>query len=191
MQKHTERRREEIRFQPIHSLHAILLDEEELLAHGMLVNISESGARIITNVELELGRRVQMYLRSYGENLLAMRAQVVWSSVGLERSNEILGVRNGLRFAATSEQGQMQIRHLLNPHGHSVTKRKIRFDALVDLDVENLFDEKTPTRMDYFEDLQDALQPDIERLVRGLTGDWSVTKQPGRKLEWSTALRGY
>lgn len=189
---HTERRKGEIRFQPIHSLHAILLDEEELLAHGRLVNISESGARIVTNAGLEIGRAVRMYLRSYGENLLAMRAQIVWSAVGLERSKEIVGVRNGLRFAAASEQGRVQIKHLLlNHRGHSLIKRKNRFDALVDLDVEDLFAEKIPKRMDYFEDLHAALQPDIERLVQGLTGDWSFPNHPSRKLEWSSTRRGY
>ena len=164
-------RRVESRFRPIQSVNAVLKGSETTLAHGVLVDLSESGARLINNVGVTSGQLVQLQLRSSRDVLLDTRALTVWSAVGIESSVDLVGIRQGLQFVFSSDSERHQIKQLLTPYQGNFQQRarQMRFDALTDPDLEELFTEQASYPSDPVEHLRRLLQHDIENLVRKIT----------------------
>ena len=167
-------RRRESRFGPIQPVNAVLKGSETTLARGVLVDLSASGARLINNVGVTSGRLVQLQLRSSHDVLLDTRALTVWSAVGMESSFDLVGIRQGLQFVFASDRERHQIKQLLSPYHKRPQRtrqrpRQMRFDALTDPDLEELFAEPAPPPSDPVEQLRRLLQPDIENLVRKIT----------------------
>jgi hypothetical protein len=160
-----DRRRGAQRIRPPHSVRAELFDKESILAHGVLVNLSESGARLITNVGVASGRLVQLRLRPSREDELVTRSLIVWNAEGVELPQDLVGVRHGLRFAS-SPLGFARIHQLLQRFGWRPLKGRSSFDTLVDPDIEALFDDQIV--LDSFQDFCNSILPYTERLVHKL-----------------------
>jgi hypothetical protein len=160
----TYRQRGEPRFRPNHTVRALILDGENPLAHGTLVNISRSGARLMINLGVKEGRLVRLELRSSQEVLLDTRARTVWYAEGFESTSDLVGIRQGLQFAFPQAEHET-IRDLLFRYGWDPAKKKIRFDALDDPEIENLFVEQALEQKIPFDDLRHSLQQYIEHLV--------------------------
>ena len=107
-----------------------------MLARGVLVNLSESGARLVTNVRLARGHLVRLKLDSTKGSLLDTRARIVWSAEGIELTRDVSGIRHGIRFVPASETEHVQIEQLLKHFGWQPSNFKTRFDVLHDPDLE-------------------------------------------------------
>ena len=164
-------RRGESRFGPIQSVDAVLKGSESTLARGVLVNLSESGARLINNVGVTSGRLVHLQLRSSRDVVLNTRAMTVWNSVGIESSVNLVGFRQGIQFIFSSESERHQIKQLLIRYHETSQQRarRMRFDVLDDPDLEELFTEQASYPSDPIENLRLLLQPDLENFVRKIT----------------------
>lgn len=140
-------RRKEPRLGPVRSVLALVLDGSdsalngERLARGILVNLSESGARLVTDVGLPRGYLVRLKLYSMKGTLVETRAQIVWSAEGVELPMDIFGTRQGIRFISTSERDRVQIEQLLRHCGWQPNNSQSRFDVLQDPDLEKLIEE--------------------------------------------------
>jgi hypothetical protein len=122
------------------SVSATLLDGERL-ARGILVNFSESGGRLVTDVGLPRGCLVRLKLYSTKGSLLDTRARIVWSAEGVELPMDIFGARHGIRFVSASKLERVQIEQLLNHYGGQPSNSQMRFDVLHDPDLESLLAE--------------------------------------------------
>jgi hypothetical protein len=92
------------RFVPLETISAALLEDDRVVAHGIVSNISERGACLITNTPLEPGRTVKIQLRTKGRTeLFDAEARVVWSGEGLDPASEIVGGRIGATFINVSQ----------------------------------------------------------------------------------------
>ena len=91
--------RDSSRFVPLETISAILVSEDAFLGHGVVSNISESGACLITNAMIEPDRAIRVkFSTSQGTELFQTPARVVWSGEGMDRHSEIVGVLVGVTF---------------------------------------------------------------------------------------------
>jgi hypothetical protein len=142
-------RRREPRFGPIRSVLALLVEGSESgpileglrLARGVMVNVSESGARLVTNVGLPRGYLARLKLYSMKGTLLDTRARIVWSAEGVELPMDIIGTRQGIRFVSTSKRERVQIEQLLRLCGWQPSNSQMHFDVLQDPDFKKLIEE--------------------------------------------------
>ena len=87
-------------------------DEKRLQTFGIVSNISETGACIITNREVPLGEKVTIEIRERHENvLLEESVAVVWCAERVEPVKEIVGYLTGVRF---DKEAQPRIKELLS-----------------------------------------------------------------------------
>jgi hypothetical protein len=98
------------------SVSGMLLDGERL-AHGILVNLSEAGARLVTDVGVPRGYLVRLKLYSMKRNVVDTRASIVWSAEDIERPLDILGTHQGVNFISASKREHREIEQLLRLFG--------------------------------------------------------------------------
>jgi hypothetical protein len=144
-----------------------LFDKEAKVAQGILVNISESGARLITNVGLSRGRLMRLKLHTESEDLLETRATIVWSAQRVDFPFDVVGVRHGIRFVS-SALGFVQTKKLLKHFRWSPRNKRSFVYALNDPDLEGFFPDLRSRPLDSYQDLCESLLPYTERLVKKL-----------------------
>lgn len=84
------------RFLPNHSVTVALLDNEIPVAYGVVKNISEAGACIITDSPLAQERSLRFKMSFYRSGIVAAGGRVVWSQAvkepGVTSSSTVHGV---------------------------------------------------------------------------------------------------
>lgn len=87
------------RYVPLETVNAVILSDDFVLAHGIVSNISESGACLITNTSVEVGQKLQIRLSTSNKiELFQTLGRVVWSGEGIDPNLEIVGVMLGVQF---------------------------------------------------------------------------------------------
>jgi hypothetical protein len=102
------------RYVPLKPVSAVILADDCYLAHGVVSNISTSGACLITNTVMENGSDVRVqFAANQHEELFQLEARIVWSSEGMDPNLEIVGVMVGLQFLDMRPMLQEKISDIL------------------------------------------------------------------------------
>jgi Tfp pilus assembly protein PilZ len=88
---------------------------EEQVGYGVLTNVSEAGACIVTDGALELGSDLRVKLSFYDQpRLFETAARVVWSRQATTPEAGLAGLRlHGLRFTVTSTSERARLLQIL------------------------------------------------------------------------------
>lgn len=86
------------RFIPSSSVTVALLEENLPIAYGVVRDISESGACIMTDTVLSPGRSFQFRMSFFGGEILEAVARVVWHETGKPTEPGSDGVPHGIEF---------------------------------------------------------------------------------------------
>lgn len=107
--------REVDRFVPVGTVSAILVSDTGFLGYGVVSNISEKGACLITNTTIEPHQKIRVQFTGHrGDELFQVPANVVWSAEGMDRHSEIVGILVGVAFQALSDSQQKTIAEILD-----------------------------------------------------------------------------
>jgi hypothetical protein len=102
------------RYVPLETVNAFVLSEDFIVAHGIVSNISETGACLITNTVIEPGQTLQIRFSTCNKtDLFQTSAKVVWSGEGMDPNLEIVGVMVGIAFQEVSYSLQETITDIL------------------------------------------------------------------------------
>ncbi len=101
------------RYLPQNSVTVALLDRDVPMAFGVVENISETGACIITNGPLTRDRDFRFKLSFYRAGMLAARGKVVWSSERKKPGAFAAAVFNGVEFDITSNTERLRLQSIL------------------------------------------------------------------------------
>ena len=86
------------RFLPSSSVTVALLEENLPVAYGVVKDLSEAGACIMTNAVLRPGRNYQFRMSFFGGAVLEADAKIVWNETPATRSSGRSEVPHGLEF---------------------------------------------------------------------------------------------
>jgi hypothetical protein len=166
-----------IRFVPTRSVLAAMSDGRSQIARGVVSNISESGARLVTNTLVDEGRDINLKLRFEKDELLETDARVVWCRESIEPSTEIVGALQGVEFTHLPPEKREKMRKVLvGPDFRDVwVPRAFSFqdtgvdDTLIDPDIERLFANlEMIDEEDEFAQIQRELLRDFDKLFARL-----------------------
>lgn len=101
------------RYLPQNSVTVALLDKDVPMAFGVVENISEAGACIITNAPLTRDRDFRFKLSFYRAGMLAARGRVVWSSERKKQGAAAAAVFNGVEFDIVSNTERQRLQGIL------------------------------------------------------------------------------
>lgn len=167
-----------IRFVPTQSILASVSEGENQIARGIVSNISESGARLVTNVVVASGRTVDLKMRFKQDHHLETRAKVVWGTESVERSIQVVGALHGVEFVHPELNRRHDLRRILvppdfrdvwTPKTWSPDESPLR-GALIDPDIERLIANIEPVVEDEFAQIQRELLRDFDMLFERLKG---------------------
>jgi hypothetical protein len=103
------------RFVPVEPVSAVLLVNESFLGYGVVSNISERGACLITNIMIEPQHKIRVkFTDGQRREFFQAQAQVVWSGEGMDPNSEIVGVTVGITFHDLSDAQRKRIAEVLN-----------------------------------------------------------------------------
>jgi hypothetical protein len=125
------------------------------LAYGVLTNVSERGACIVTDSRLSPGAEVDLKLSFYQEpGLIETSARIVWNRIGSGREGNLRGLQlHGVQFVDTSDMERSRLGQLLHSE-----------------DFEPVQDSATPSSgSSEFARLRRALSVDLDRLAEKLS----------------------
>ena len=106
--------REAGRFIPVETISAILVSDSGFLGHGVVSNISEKGACLITNTMIDRDQKIRVqFTANRGDELFQVPAKVVWSAEGMDRNSEIVGILVGVAFQPLSDSQRKRIAEIL------------------------------------------------------------------------------
>jgi hypothetical protein len=166
-----------IRFVPTRSVLVAMSDGNSQIARGVVSNISESGARLVTNTVVDKGRAINLKLRFQKDELLETPARIVWCRESIEPATEIVGALQGVEFTELEpEKRQMMRKVLVGPDFRDVwVPKAFSFQdsklngALVDPDIERLFANlEMVDSEDEFAQIQKELLRDFDKLFAKL-----------------------
>lgn len=167
-----------IRFVPTQSILASVSEGANQIARGIVSNISESGARLVTNVRVASGKTVDLKLRFRQDSHLETQAKVVWGTESIERSIEVVGALHGVEFLHPELNQRRDLRRMLvppdfrdvwTPKTWSPEDSPIS-GALIDPDIERLIANIEPVVEDEFSQIQKELLRDFDMLFERLKG---------------------
>ena len=101
------------RFVPATSVTVALLEENLPIAYGVVRDISEAGACIMTNTNLNPGRSYQFRMSFFGGEILEAVARVVWREVDRPNGSEPIGLPHGIEFTDITESTLENLRRIL------------------------------------------------------------------------------
>ncbi len=101
------------RFVPATSVTVALLEENLPIAYGVVRDLSESGACIMTNISLTPGRTYQFRMSFFGGEILEALARVVWRESLRPNGSELVGVPHGIEFTDINEANLENLRRIL------------------------------------------------------------------------------
>ena len=101
------------RYLPKNSITVALLDRDVPMAFGVVENISEAGACIITNAPLARDRDFRLKLSFYRAGMLAANGRVVWSAERKKPGAFAPSILNGVEFKITSNAERQRLQGIL------------------------------------------------------------------------------
>ncbi len=101
------------RLVPSSSVTVALLEENLPIAYGVVRDISEAGACIVTNAGLTPGKSYQFRMSFFGGEILEAVARVVWRETQPTKGSEPVGVPHGIEFTDISEANLENLRRIL------------------------------------------------------------------------------
>jgi hypothetical protein len=101
------------RILPKDSVTVALVDKDYPVAYGVVKDISESGACIITDSPLDKDRDVTLKMSFYRSEMLAAGGRVVWAG-SAETSGSFKGTRHGVEFTALSTAERKHLQKILD-----------------------------------------------------------------------------
>ncbi len=101
------------RFVPSTSVTVALLEENLPIAYGVVRDISEAGACIMTNTSLNPGRSYQFRMSFFGGEILEAVARVVWRETHRLNGSEPVGVPHGIEFTDINSGNLDNLRRIL------------------------------------------------------------------------------
>ena len=101
------------RFLPRNSVTVALVDKDYPIAYGVVKDISEAGACIITDSPVAKDRAVTLRMSFYRSEMLAAGGRVVWAG-STESSGNFKGTRHGVEFTALSEAERRHLQKVLD-----------------------------------------------------------------------------
>ncbi len=101
------------RFVPATSVTVALLEENLPLAYGVVRDLSESGACIMTNVSLTPGKSYLFRMSFFGGEILEAVARVVWRERHGADGAEPIGVPHGIEFTDINDLNLEGLRRIL------------------------------------------------------------------------------
>lgn len=148
------------RLAPRHSATAAVYAGREQLAYGVLTNVSQTGACIVTDSLFAAGADVNLKLSFYQQpELIETPARVVWNRVGADTEGHLQGLQlYGVRFTQTPEPEAHRLSQLLGTEAFVTV-----YDPAADASA------SAPAYASEFERLQSALESDLDRLAERLT----------------------
>jgi hypothetical protein len=90
-----------------------LLEENLPIAYGVVRDISEAGACIMTNTSLSPGRAYQFRMSFFGGEILEAIARVVWRETHRPNGSEPVGVPHGIEFTDINGPNLENLRRIL------------------------------------------------------------------------------
>ena len=101
------------RFVPVTSVTVALLEENLPLAYGVVRDLADSGACILTNTSLIPGKSYQFRMSFFGGEVLEAVARVVWRESHRPDGSEPLGVPHGIEFTDINDVNLENLRRIL------------------------------------------------------------------------------
>ncbi len=101
------------RFVPSTSVTVALLEENLPIAYGVVRDISDAGACIMTNTSLNPGRTYQFRMSFFGGEILEAVARVVWREIHRGNGSEPVGVPHGIEFIDINDASLETLRRIL------------------------------------------------------------------------------
>jgi len=109
------------RLVPSSSVTVALLEENLPIAYGVVRDISEAGACIMTNTSLSPGRTYQFRMSFFGGEILEAVARVVWREVHkASGGSEPLGVPHGIEFIDINDSNLGNLRRILEARAFGI-----------------------------------------------------------------------
>jgi hypothetical protein len=99
------------RLLPKNAVTVALLDDDYPVGYGVVKDISETGACIITDSALSRDRGLLFKMSFYREGMLAAAGRVVWSEAVKGQAE---GARHGIEFTSLSESERRLLRRILD-----------------------------------------------------------------------------
>jgi PilZ domain len=101
------------RLVPVTSVTVALLEENLPVAYGVVRDLSEAGACIMTNTSLTPGKAYQFRMSFFGGEVLEAVARVVWRENYRPNGSEPLGVPHGIEFTDMNDSHLENLRQIL------------------------------------------------------------------------------
>lgn len=101
------------RFVPSTSVTVALLEENLPIAYGIIRDLSEAGACIMTNTPLSPGKSYQFRMSFFGGQILEAVARVVWREATRPSGGEPLGIPHGIEFTDIHNSHLENLRRIL------------------------------------------------------------------------------
>jgi hypothetical protein len=101
------------RFLPKDSVTVALLTKDHPVAYGVVTDISEAGACVVTDTPLATNRPVTLQMSFHGTGMLAAGGRVVWSEA-TQPARRVQGARHGVEFTKLSTAERRQLQRILD-----------------------------------------------------------------------------
>lgn len=101
------------RFVPSTSVTVALLEENVPIAYGVVRDLSEAGACIMTSTGLSPGKAYQFRMSFFGGEILEAVARIVWRELRRANGNESVGVPHGIEFTDIHGNHLANLREIL------------------------------------------------------------------------------
>jgi hypothetical protein len=105
------------RFLPSSSVTVALLEENLPVAYGVVKDLSEAGACIMTNAVLRPGKSYQFRMSFFGGEVLEAQAKVVWNETTASGASGRSEVPHGLEFTDMHGPHLDHLRRILQSSG--------------------------------------------------------------------------
>ncbi len=102
------------RLLPNNSVTVALLDDDFPVGYGVIQDISEAGACIVTDRPLEKDRDLLFKMSFYREGMLAAGGRVVWSTSSREHLGNVPASRHGVMFTELSTAERRLLQKILD-----------------------------------------------------------------------------
>jgi hypothetical protein len=90
------------------------LDDDFPVGYGVVQDISEAGACIVTDTPLKKDRDLLLQMSFYREGMLAAGGRVVWSTSSREQMSNVPASRHGVMFTKLSTAERRFLKKILD-----------------------------------------------------------------------------
>lgn len=172
------------RFTPAYSVSAAILDGDFHIIQGVVANISETGASLVTSRHVTCGPDVKLKISQHANGLFETQARVVWASQGICTTQDVAGALLGVSFLQITPTEREKIRQFfLDPEEKIVLTSDVdlsepepfsieptsadleQFDLLIDPTIDELFSESSYDTEKELYEIRQRLGPYLRRPV--------------------------